>query len=103
MSVETRAPFSKVIRSISYQSESNDSPVQQFLQGASRFSSGMVDPFSEETEVCAFVYSFGGLGKELMTELLVKRNGTLVPAMRMAEQRTQQFRFFDSTNTDPDC
>jgi hypothetical protein len=63
----------------------------------------MVDPFSEETEVGAFVHSFGGLGKDVVTELLVTRNGTLVPALQMAEQRTQQHRSFDLTNTNPDC
>jgi hypothetical protein len=49
----------------------------------------MVGPLSEETEVGAFVHSFGGLGKDVMTELLVTRNGTLVPAQQMAKQRKQ--------------
>lgn len=95
MSVETRAPFSNVIRSISYQSESNDSPVQQRSEDASHFSSGMLDPFSEETEVGVFVHSLGGLGKDVVTELLVTRNGTLVRSLQMAEHRTQRLRSFD--------
>jgi hypothetical protein len=54
-------PFSNETRSISYQSDSNDSPVQQYSRDASHFSSGMVDPFSEETEVffCAFFRRVG--------------------------------------------
>jgi hypothetical protein len=52
----------------------------------------MVDPFSEETEVGAFEDSFGGLVRDVATQLLVTRNGTLVRALQMAEQRTQQLR-----------
>jgi hypothetical protein len=58
----------------------------------------MVDPFSEETEVGVFVHSFGGMGKDVITELLVTRNGTLVPTLQMAE-----LSLFDSTNTNPNC
>jgi hypothetical protein len=103
MSVEARAPFYDVIRSISYQSESNDSPVQQFSGDASHFSSGVVEPISEATEAGAFVHSFGCLRKDVTSELLETRNGTLVPALKVAEQRTQQLGFFDSTNTNLDC
>ena len=103
MSVETRASFLNMVRSISYQSESNDSPVQQRSGDATHFSSGMLDPFSQETEFGAFVRSYGGLGKDVVTELLLTRNGTLVPALHVAEQRRQQLRSFDWTNTNPGC
>jgi hypothetical protein len=54
----------------------------------------MVDPFLEETEFGAFVHSFGGLGKDMMTELLITRNGISVRALQMAERRMQQLRSF---------
>jgi hypothetical protein len=40
-------------------------------------------------EVGAFVHSFGDLEKDVVTELLVTRIGTLVLALQMAEKRTQ--------------
>jgi hypothetical protein len=67
VSVETRATFLNVVRSISYQSESNDSPVQQRSGDAAHFSSDMLDPFSRETEFGVFVHSFGDLGKDVVT------------------------------------
>jgi len=46
-------------------------------------------------EVGAFIHSFGDLDKDVVTELLVTRNDTLVLALQMAGKRMQQIRFFD--------